>query len=46
MVQSLDSRRYSRAFQAQGHLLTAGLLSRVRAFVHTVRQLHDRTGQT
>ena len=36
----------SRAFHAQCHLLTAGILSRSRAFFHTVRQLHDRNGQT
>lgn len=35
----------SRAFHAQCHLLTAGILSRARAFVHTLRQLHDRNGQ-
>jgi hypothetical protein len=35
----------SRAFHAQCHLLTAGLLSRSPAFVHTLRQLHDRNGQ-
>ena len=35
----------SRAFHAQSHLLTAGLLSRAPAFVHTLRQLHDRNGQ-
>ena len=36
----------SRAFHAQCHLLTAGILSRARAFFHTLRQLHDRNGQT
>ena len=36
----------SRAFHAQCHLLTAGILSRSRAFFHTLRQLHDRNGQT
>jgi hypothetical protein len=35
----------SRAFHAQCHLLTAGILSRARAFFHTLRQLHDRNGQ-
>jgi hypothetical protein len=35
----------SRAFHAQCHLLTAGILSRSRAFFHTLRQLHDRNGQ-
>src|SRR5208283_764180 len=32
----------SRAFHAQCHLLSAGILSRSRAFFHTLRQLHDR----
>jgi hypothetical protein len=36
----------SRAFHAQCHLLSAGILSRSRAFFHTLRQLHDRNGQT
>lgn len=35
----------SRAFHAQCHLLSAGILSRARAFFHTLRQLHDRNGQ-
>ena len=35
----------SRAFHAQSHLLTAGLLSRWPAFFRTLRQLHDRNGQ-
>jgi hypothetical protein len=35
----------SRAFHAQCHLLTAGILSRGQAFLHTLRQLHDRNGQ-
>jgi hypothetical protein len=35
----------SRAFHAQCHLLTAGILSRSRAFFHSLRQLHDRNGQ-
>ena len=35
----------SRAFHAQCHLLTAGILSRNCAFFHTLRQLHDRNGQ-
>jgi len=45
MGKSLDPRLKSRAFHAQSHLLTGGLLSRARAFVHTIRQLHDRNGQ-
>jgi predicted transcriptional regulator len=35
----------SRAFHAQCHLLTAGILSRSRAFADTLRTLHDRNGQ-
>ena len=35
----------SRAFHAQSHLLTAGILSRSQAFFQTLRQLHDRNGQ-
>ena len=45
MGKSQDQRLQSRAFHAQCHLLTAGLLSRARAFFHTLRQLHDRNGQ-
>jgi len=45
MGKSQDPRLTSRAFHAQGHLLTAGILSRSRAFFHTLRQLHDRNGQ-
>ena len=45
MGKSQDPRRQSRAFHAQSHLLTAGILSRARAFFHTLRQLHDRNGQ-
>jgi predicted transcriptional regulator len=33
------------AFQAQAHLLSAGILSRQRAFFDSVRKLHDRSGQ-
>ena len=40
-----DKRLKSRAFHAQSHLLTGGILSRSRAFFHTLRQLHDRNGQ-
>ena len=35
----------SRAFHAQCHLLTAGSLSRSRAFLDTLRALHDHNGQ-
>jgi len=45
MGKSLDPRLKSRAFHAQSHLLTAGILSRARAFFHTLKQLHDRNGQ-
>jgi hypothetical protein len=38
-------RLQSRAFHAQSHLLTAGILSRSRAFFETLKQLHDRNGQ-
>lgn len=39
------SRLKSRAFYAQAHLLTAGLLSRAPAFNHSIKELHDRSGQ-
>jgi len=45
MGKSQEPRLKSRAFHAQCHLLTAGILSRSRAFFHTLRQLHDRNGQ-
>jgi len=45
MGKSRDERLKSRAFHAQCHLLTAGILSRARAFFHALRQLHDRNGQ-
>ena len=46
MGKSQDSPRLkSRAFYAQAHLLTAGLLSRAPAFNHSIKQLHDRSGQ-
>jgi len=45
MGKSQDQRLVSRAFRAQSHLLSAGILSRSRAFFHTLRQLHDRNGQ-
>jgi len=47
MAKSTDrSRLSSRPFRAQGHLLCAGLLSRLPAFTQTLRQLHDHCGQT
>lgn len=45
MGKSQDRRLKSRAFHAQANLLTAGILSRSRAFFQSLRQLHDRTGQ-
>lgn len=41
-----DPRLSTPAFHAQAHLLLAGLLGREPAFFRTVRQLHDRSGQT
>lgn len=40
-----DTRIKNRAFHAQSHLLTAGILSRLRAFTQGIRQLHDRNQQ-
>jgi len=40
-----DPRLQSRVFHAQCHLLTAAILSRTTAFIHTLRGLHDRNGQ-
>lgn len=45
MGKSQDPRLQSRPFHAQSHLLTAGILSRSQAFLHSLRQLHDRNGQ-
>jgi predicted transcriptional regulator len=45
MGKSTDRRLKSRAFHAQAHLLTAGILSRARAFFDTLRKLHDRCGK-
>jgi hypothetical protein len=45
MGKSQDPRLQSRVFHAQSHLLTGGVLSRATAFIHTLRQLHDRNGQ-
>ena len=45
MGKSQDQRLNSRAFYAQCHLLTAGILSRSQAFLHSLKQLHDRSGQ-
>jgi hypothetical protein len=46
MGKSRDRRLKTRAFHAQANLLTAGILSRSEAFLETLRQLHDRSGQT
>lgn len=45
MGKSNDRRLKTRAFHAQAHLLTAGILSKARAFFDTLRKLHDRSGQ-
>jgi hypothetical protein len=45
MGKSQDARLQSRAFHALCHLLTAGILSRSQAFVASLKQLHDRSGQ-
>jgi hypothetical protein len=46
MGKSEDRRLKTRAFHAQANLLTAGILSKARAFFDTLRKLHDRSGQT
>ncbi len=45
MGKSQDPRIKSRAFHAQSHLLTTGILSRAKAFTQSIKQLHDRSGQ-
>jgi hypothetical protein len=45
MGKSQDVRLENRAFHAQANLLTAGILSRERAFIEALRGLHDRSGQ-
>lgn len=45
MGKSESGRLRSRAFFAQTHLLTAGILSRATAFFQSMRHLHDRCGQ-
>lgn len=45
MGKGQDSRLISRPFHAQCHLLAGGILSRNTAFLHSLRQLHDRSGQ-
>lgn len=43
---SQDPQLQSAPFRAQCNLLTAALLNQTAAFLRTLRQLHDRTGQT
>jgi len=45
MGKAQDPRLKSRPFFAQCHLLAGGILSRNGAFLHSLRQLHDRSGQ-
>jgi len=45
MGKGQDPRIKSRNFHAQCHLLAGGILSRNSAFLQSVRQLHDRSGQ-
>lgn len=45
MGKAQDRRLSSRNFHAQCHLLAGGILSRNTAFLHSLRQLHDRSGQ-
>ncbi len=45
MGKSQDPRLKSRVFHAQANLLCGGILSRSSAFIQTLRQLHDRSGQ-
>jgi hypothetical protein len=45
MGKSEDGRLKTRVFHAQANLLTAGILSKARAFVETMRKLHDRSGK-
>jgi len=45
MGKAEDPRLKSPAFHAQANLLTAGILSKARAFFESLRKLHDRSGQ-
>jgi hypothetical protein len=45
MGKGQDPRLTSRAFHAQCHLLSGGILSRAQAFIHSLKQLYDRSGQ-
>lgn len=44
-AKSRSQRLSSRAFLAQCHLLTGGLLSRSKGFLQILKELHDRSGQ-
>lgn len=45
MGKSQDARLKTRAFWAEAHLLTAGILGQTRVFGEVMRKLHDRCGQ-
>jgi len=45
MGKSVDRRLKTRVFHAEANLLCAGILDRSEAFIQTMRQLHDRSGQ-
>ena len=45
MGKSQDPRLESRPFHAQANLLSSAILSRVPAFNHSLKHLHDRSGQ-
>ena len=45
MVKCHDPRLTSRAFLAQAHLLTGGLLSQFESFRERMKEFHDRCGQ-
>jgi hypothetical protein len=44
-VRCHDPRLTSRAFLAQAHLLTAGVLSTLGPLCERMKELHDRSGQ-
>lgn len=45
MAKSTDQRLKNRAFHAQANLLTAGILSRSKAFFEILRGVHDRSAK-
>lgn len=45
MGKSRDPRIKSRAFHAQSHLLSAGILNQTTPFLQNLKELHDRNGQ-